>query len=65
MRALGGGRSAPTKAGGVIVEPVWGHLVSHSNARTDYELIEHGYQPAECDECARIAAMFGGAEWAC
>lgn len=37
-------------------------LVTHANERTNYELIEHVYQPNECKECWLISTLFSDCE---
>lgn len=34
--------------------PVPGEQVQHCNARTEYEMVVHGYAPNDCAECDRI-----------
>ncbi len=36
------------------------YLVRHCNARTDYVLIAHPFQPESCPECVRIEAVVTG-----
>lgn len=44
------------------IEPV-GEIVTHCNSHTNYELIEHVYQPDDCDECKRVQALFSECEF--